>query len=71
LLELVAAVYGSAVTAASYQRAWERNLSPKMGSPVGVNDQFQNVVVGAKAFNDGKAKKRGKGAKKGKGRKRR
>jgi peptide/nickel transport system substrate-binding protein len=48
---------GSAVTAASYQRAWERNLSPKMGSPVGVNDQFQNVVVGAKAFNDGKASK--------------
>ena len=48
---------GSAVTAAAYQRAWERNLSPKMGSPVGVNDQFQNVVVGAKAFNDGKASK--------------
>jgi peptide/nickel transport system substrate-binding protein len=47
---------GSPVTAASYQRAWERNLSPKMGSPVGVNDQFQNVIVGAKAFNDGKAK---------------
>ena len=37
---------GSPVTAASYQRAWERNLSPKMGSPVGVNDQFQSVVVG-------------------------
>jgi peptide/nickel transport system substrate-binding protein len=48
---------GTPVTAASYQRAWERNLSPKMGSPVGVNDQFQNVVVGAKAFNDGKASK--------------
>jgi peptide/nickel transport system substrate-binding protein len=46
---------GSPVTAAAYQRAWERNLSPKMGSPRGVNDQFQNVVVGAKAFNDGKA----------------
>ena len=38
---------GSAVTAASFQRAWERNLSPKMGSPVGVNDQFQDVIVGA------------------------
>jgi len=49
--------YGSAVTAASYQRAWERNLSPKMGSPVGVNDQFQTVVVGAQAFLDGKAQK--------------
>jgi peptide/nickel transport system substrate-binding protein len=46
---------GSPVTAASYQRAWERNLSPKMGSPMGVNDQFQNVIVGAKAFLDGKA----------------
>jgi peptide/nickel transport system substrate-binding protein len=46
---------GSAVTAAAYQRAWERNLSPKMGSPVGVNDQFQSVVVGAQAFLDGKA----------------
>jgi peptide/nickel transport system substrate-binding protein len=48
---------GSPVTAASYQRAWERNLSPKMGSPVGVNDQFQTVVKGAQAFNDGKASK--------------
>ena len=38
---------GSPVTAAAYQRAWERNLSPKMGSPVGVNDQFQKVIVGA------------------------
>jgi ABC-type transport system substrate-binding protein len=41
---------GSAVTAAAYQRAWERNLSPKMGSPVGLNDHFQYVIVGAKAF---------------------
>ncbi len=48
---------GSPVTAANFQRAWERNLSPKMGSPVGVNDQFQNVVVGAQAFLDGKAQK--------------
>ena len=48
---------GSAVTAASYQRAWERDLSPKMGSPVGVNDQFQSVVVGGQAFLDGKASK--------------
>src|SRR6516162_3451453 len=45
---------GSPVTAANYQRAWERNLSPKMGSPVGVNDQFQSVVTGAQAFLDGK-----------------
>jgi len=46
---------GSPVTAAAYQRAWERNLSPKMGSPVGVNDQFQNVVVGADKFLAGTA----------------
>jgi ABC-type transport system substrate-binding protein len=46
---------GSPVTAAAYQRAWERNLSPKMGSPLGVNDQFQNVIVGADAFLNGKA----------------
>ncbi len=45
---------GSPVTAAAYQRAWERNLSPKMGSPVGVNDSLQNVIVGANAFLLGK-----------------
>jgi peptide/nickel transport system substrate-binding protein len=47
---------GSPVTAACYRRAWERILSPKMGSPVGVNDQFQKVVVGAEAFLEGKSK---------------
>jgi peptide/nickel transport system substrate-binding protein len=46
---------GSPVTAAAFQRAWERNLSPKMGSPYGVNDQFQYVIVGGLAFLDGKA----------------
>jgi len=46
---------GSPVTAAAYQRAWERNLSPKMGSPYGVNDQFQKVVVGGEAFLAGKS----------------
>ena len=46
---------GSAVTAASYQRSWERILSPKMGSPLGVNLSLQDDVVGAKAFLDGKA----------------
>ncbi|HZQ82039.1 MAG TPA: ABC transporter substrate-binding protein [Gaiellaceae bacterium] len=46
---------GTPVTAAAWQRAWERNLSPKMGSPLGVNDQFQNVIVGADAFLNGKA----------------
>jgi peptide/nickel transport system substrate-binding protein len=45
---------GSPVTAAAYQRAWERILSPKMGSPLGVNDQFQNVVVGGTEFLNGK-----------------
>jgi len=48
---------GSPVTAASYQRAWERILSPKMGSPLGVNLSLQDDVVGAKAFLDGKASK--------------
>ncbi|HTR34199.1 MAG TPA: ABC transporter substrate-binding protein [Gaiellaceae bacterium] len=46
---------GSPVTAAAFQRAWERNLSPKMGSPLGVNDDFQDVIVGADAFLQGKA----------------
>jgi peptide/nickel transport system substrate-binding protein len=46
---------GSAVTAAAYQRSWERILSPKMGSPLGVNLSLQDIVVGAKAFLDGKA----------------
>jgi len=45
---------GSPVTAAAWQRAWERNLSPKMGSPYGVNDQFQKVVVGGEDFLAGK-----------------
>jgi ABC-type transport system substrate-binding protein len=46
---------GSLVTAASYQRAWERILSPKMGSPLGVNLSLQDDIVGAKTFLDGKA----------------
>ena len=48
---------GSPVTAASYQRSWERILSPKMGSPLGVNLSLQDDVVGAQAFLDGKASK--------------
>lgn len=46
---------GSPVTAAAYQRSWERILSPKMGSPLGVNLDLQNVVVGADKFLAGKA----------------
>jgi peptide/nickel transport system substrate-binding protein len=46
---------GSPVTAAAYQRSWERILSPKMGSPLGVNLSLQDDIVGAKAFLDGKA----------------
>jgi len=46
---------GSLVTAAAYQRAWERVLSPKMGSPIGVNINAQDLIVGAQAFLDGKA----------------
>jgi peptide/nickel transport system substrate-binding protein len=48
---------GSAVTAANFQRAIERVLSPKMGSPVGVNVNLQDVIVGADAFLNGKASK--------------
>jgi ABC-type transport system substrate-binding protein len=48
---------GSTVTAASFQRSWERILSPKMGSPLGVNLSLQDDIVGAKAFLDGKASK--------------
>jgi ABC-type transport system substrate-binding protein len=48
---------GSAVTAAAYQRSWERILSPKMGSPLGVNLSLQDDVVGGQAFLDGKASK--------------
>ena len=48
---------GSAVTAASYQRSWERILSPKMGSPLGVNLSLQDDIVGGQAFLDGKAAK--------------
>jgi ABC-type transport system substrate-binding protein len=48
---------GSAVTAASYQRAWERILSPKMGSPLGVNLSLQDDIVGGQAFLSGKASK--------------
>jgi ABC-type transport system substrate-binding protein len=46
---------GSPVTAAAYQRAWERILSPKMGSPLGVNLSLQDDIVGGQAFLDGKA----------------
>jgi peptide/nickel transport system substrate-binding protein len=42
------------VTAAAYQRSWERILSPKMGSPLGVNLDLQNVVAGGADFLAGK-----------------
>jgi peptide/nickel transport system substrate-binding protein len=45
---------GSPVTAASFQRAFERILSPKMGSPVGVNIQLQKVIKGGEDFLAGK-----------------
>jgi peptide/nickel transport system substrate-binding protein len=41
---------GSKVTAASYKRAWERILSPKMYAQYGIFDQLQTMVKGAKAF---------------------
>ena len=48
---------GSAVTAASFQRAFERNLSPKMGSPLGVNIQLEKVIKGGEDFLAGKTQK--------------
>lgn len=48
---------GSAVTAASYQRSWERILSPKMGSPNGVNLHLEDVIVGGQAFLAGKTQR--------------
>src|SRR4029079_9643844 len=48
---------GTTVTAASLQRAWEAILSPKIGSPLGVNLSLQDDIVGGKAFLDGKASK--------------
>ena len=45
---------GTPVTAAAYQRAWERILSPKMGSPLGVNLNLENTIVGGTAFLAGK-----------------
>ena len=41
---------GSPVTAAAFQRSWERILSPKMGSPLGVNLDLQHVVAGGEAL---------------------
>jgi len=48
---------GGPVTAASYQRAWERILSPKMYAQYGIFDQLNKMVVGAQKFTDGKASK--------------
>jgi peptide/nickel transport system substrate-binding protein len=45
---------GSPVTAAAFQRAFERNLSPKMGSPVGVNVQLDKILKGGADFLAGK-----------------
>ncbi|MFL5953489.1 MAG: ABC transporter substrate-binding protein [Gaiellaceae bacterium] len=45
---------GTPVTAAAWQRSWERVLSPKMGSPLGVNLDLQNVIAGGDAFLNGK-----------------
>jgi peptide/nickel transport system substrate-binding protein len=45
---------GTPVTAASYKRALERNLSPKMGSPLGVNVHLDKLIQGGEAFLNGK-----------------
>jgi ABC-type transport system substrate-binding protein len=46
---------GKPVTAVNYERSWERVLSPKMGSPVGVNIDAQDLVVGGAQFLAGKS----------------
>lgn len=48
---------GSPISAASFKRAFERNLSPKMkqGSPVGVNVGMDKLIVGGTAFLEGKS----------------
>jgi peptide/nickel transport system substrate-binding protein len=48
---------GSPVTAASYRRAWERILSPKMYAQYGIFDRLNTMVVGAQKFTDGKAER--------------
>src|SRR4029077_9146793 len=45
---------GSPVTAASWAREIDRILSPKMGSPVGVNISLQDVIQGGDDFLNGK-----------------
>lgn len=47
---------GSAVTAGSFKRALERNLSPKMGqgSPMGVNIGIDTLIAGGADFLNGK-----------------
>jgi peptide/nickel transport system substrate-binding protein len=46
---------GKPVTAANFQRSFERNLSPKMFAAFGVYDQLDQWLVGGKAFNKGTA----------------
>ena len=47
---------GSPVTAAAYQRAFERTLSPKMGSPIGCqHPSAEHELVGGDAFLNGKS----------------
>jgi peptide/nickel transport system substrate-binding protein len=46
---------GKPVTAANFQRSFERNLSPKMYAPFGVYDQLDKWLVGGVAFNKGQA----------------
>jgi peptide/nickel transport system substrate-binding protein len=46
---------GSPVTAAAFQRAFERILSPKMFAQYGIFDGVDKDIVGGHAFADGKA----------------
>ena len=46
---------GSKVTAAAYQRAFERILSPKMFAQYGIFERLNKILVGAQKFVAGKA----------------
>ena len=46
---------GAKVSAAAFQRAWERVLSPKMYAQYGTFDRLNTMVAGAAAFTSGKA----------------
>jgi len=45
---------GTSITAANFQRSFERNLSPKMFAPYGIYDGLDQFLVGGSDFANGK-----------------